>query len=115
MALSKVRQVLLMLVMTWVLSLPASPRLLHDPYSHPPIPYEFRYGVRDQYYGTDFGHEEESNGASVRGRYYVLLPDGRRQVVTYTADHQRGFIATVTYENVGFRPQGPVAHGNTYG
>lgn len=65
------------------------------------MPYEFRYGVRDQYYGSNFGHEEQSDGNNVRGRYYVVLPDGRRQVVTYTADHHRGYVATITYENVG--------------
>ncbi|KAG7154815.1 Pro-resilin-like 154 [Homarus americanus] len=78
-----------------------------DPYSYPPMPYDLRYGVRDQNFGNDFGHEEQNDGNSVSGRYYVLLPDGRRQVVTYTADHQRGYVATITYENVGFASQGP--------
>nr|XP_053642540.1 pro-resilin-like [Cherax quadricarinatus] len=83
-------------------------------YEYPPIPYEFLYGVRDQYHGTDFGHEEQGNGGAVSGRYYVLLPDGRRQVVTYTADHVRGYVATVTYENAGFSPQGPTPVINSY-
>ncbi|XP_050726049.1 pro-resilin-like isoform X2 [Eriocheir sinensis] len=84
-----------------------------NPYSYPPMPYEFRYGVQDKYKGNDFGHEEQSNGNSVTGRYYVLLPDGRRQVVSYTADHQRGYIATITYENPGGSTH--ASGGNRYG
>lgn len=79
------------------------------------MPYEFRYGVQDKYQGNDFGHEEQSNGDSVTGRYYVLLPDGRRQVVSYTADHQRGYIATITYENAGVHPNTHASGGNRYG
>ncbi|KAG7161700.1 Pro-resilin-like 131 [Homarus americanus] len=47
-----------------------------------PIPYDFGYGVADQYTGTDFGHTEHSDGNVVKGRYYVRLPDGRKQIVT---------------------------------
>lgn len=86
---------------------------LHDAFSVKQMPYEFRYGVQDKYKGNDFGHEEQSNGNSVTGRYYVLLPDGRRQVVSYTADHQRGYIATITYENPGGSTH--ASGGNRYG
>ncbi|XP_063872597.1 pro-resilin-like [Scylla paramamosain] len=85
------------------------------PYSYPPMPYEFRYGVQDKYNGNDYGHEEQSNGDSVTGRYYVLLPDGRRQIVSYTADHQRGYIATITYENTGVHSGTHGDGGNMYG
>lgn len=79
------------------------------------MPYEFRYGVLDQVSGNDFGHEERSDGQMVMGRYYVLLPDGRRQVVTYTADHQSGYVATVSYENGGGNSNGGGSGGNRYG
>ncbi|XP_064099719.1 cuticle protein 19-like isoform X2 [Macrobrachium nipponense] len=83
------------------------------PYDYAPMPYDFRYGIRDEYTGNDFGHEETSNGDAVTGRYYVLLPDGRRQVVSYVADHHRGYIATITYENVAVHPSNPVQGTST--
>ncbi|OXA45067.1 Pro-resilin [Folsomia candida] len=62
--------------------------------------YNFQYAVTDGGNGNDFGHEEERNGLTTKGSYRVLLPDGRMQVVTYTAD-EGGYRAHVTYENVG--------------
>ena len=59
------------------------------------MPYKFEYAVKDEYSGNDFGHSENSNGKEVSGKYYVLLPDGRRQFVIYTADHHSGFVADV--------------------
>lgn len=46
-----------------------------------PIPYNFAYGVNDEYAGTDFSQTEESDGNTVKGSYTVLLPDGRKQTV----------------------------------
>jgi len=63
-----------------------------------PANYKFEYGVDDGSGGPQFGHEEERNGHQTRGMYRVLLPDGRTQVVTYTAD-ENGYKADVTYEN----------------
>ncbi|XP_064082009.1 cuticle protein 8-like [Macrobrachium nipponense] len=57
------------------------------PVAYPPMPYNFGYGVADSYTGNDFGHSEASDGNAVKGTYYVLLPDGRKQVVTYKADY----------------------------
>ncbi|KAA0201601.1 Cuticle Protein CPR RR-2 [Hyalella azteca] len=65
---------------------------------HEPRPYDFAYVVKDELSGNDFGHSEQSDGAAVNGEYYVLLPDGRRQTVTYTADHHTGYVANVQYE-----------------
>lgn len=45
-------------------------------------PYDFAYTVRDDESGADFAHSEASDGASVRGSYTVLLPDGRKQTVS---------------------------------
>merc|ERR1711973_273543 len=67
-------------------------------YKAPPKPYQFNYGVKDDYSGADFTQNEHSDGNRVIGSYTVQLPDGRRQTVTYEADHDRGFIAKVSYE-----------------
>ncbi|KAK7086510.1 hypothetical protein SK128_008002 [Halocaridina rubra] len=69
------------------------------PVVYPPMPYEFGYGVTDGYTGNDFGHSETSDGKVATGTYHVLLPDGRKQIVTYTADYN-GFNAKVSYEGV---------------
>ncbi|KAH0545615.1 uncharacterized protein DDB_G0271670-like isoform X2 [Cotesia glomerata] len=60
--------------------------------------YEFEYHVNDEY-GNDFSHKETKNDDNkvTRGVYTVLLPDGRKQIVHYTAD-QDGFKPTITYE-----------------
>ncbi|XP_047479384.1 cell division protein ZipA-like [Penaeus chinensis] len=61
-------------------------------------PYDFSYEVKDDYAGTDFGHSAESDGNTVRGSYTVQLPDGRKQTVSYVADHFNGYQAEVSYE-----------------
>jgi len=38
------------------------------------------------------------------GKYYVNLPDGRRQVVTYTAD-ANGYVPVVEYSGVAQFPE----------
>ncbi|XP_053647851.2 cuticle protein 19-like [Cherax quadricarinatus] len=61
------------------------------------IPYNFEYGVKDEYAGTDFSQAEESDGKTVTGSYTVQLPDGRKQTVTYVADDYGGYRAEVSY------------------
>merc|ERR1739838_635996 len=68
------------------------------PYKEEGMPYNYAYAVRDDYHGVDFGANEESDGALVLGSYNVVLPDGRKQIVTYTSDHYKGYEANVAYE-----------------
>ncbi|XP_046490984.1 pro-resilin-like isoform X2 [Neodiprion pinetum] len=69
-----------------------------------PKSYEFGYAVKDAASGNDFGRRETSDGETVRGEYRVQLPDGRTQIVTYTADWRTGFHADVRYEGVASYP-----------
>ena len=69
----------------------------HEP-TYEPRPYEYAYGIKDEYHGTDIDAAESSDGAAVNGHYSVLLPDGRRQNVKYIADHYNGYVADVSYE-----------------
>ena len=69
----------------------------HEPV-YEPRPYEYAYGVKDEYTGTNFEAAESSDGNAVYGHYSVLLPDGRLQNVKYTADHYTGYVADVSYE-----------------
>ncbi|XP_071449990.1 pro-resilin-like [Hetaerina americana] len=72
-----------------------------------PQPYEFSYSVVDAYTGNDYSHSESGDGSgNVRGEYRVLLPDGRTQIVTYTATDQTGYNAQVTYQGEA-RPAAP--------
>ncbi|XP_076064416.1 cuticle protein 19-like [Oratosquilla oratoria] len=68
------------------------------------MPFEFAYAVKDDYSGNDFSHDEKSDGDVTSGSYRVLLPDGRTQIVTFTADHHNGYVAQVTYEGEASYP-----------
>ncbi|XP_071513998.1 uncharacterized protein, partial [Panulirus ornatus] len=61
-------------------------------------PHTFGYTVNDEYFGNSHGHNEVSDGSTTKGEYRVLLPDGRTQIVTYSADAETGFMAKVAYE-----------------
>jgi len=70
----------------------------HPPtYKSPGMPYEFAYSVNAENYGPQFGQTESSDGHVVEGSYVVQLPDGRKQTVTYEADHEGGYNAVVSY------------------
>merc|ERR1711994_1053850 len=59
--------------------------------------YTWEYAVKDDYTNNDFGHKESRNGAHTDGKYYVALPDGRLQTVTYTVDGYSGYVPQVEY------------------
>ncbi|XP_042870815.1 cuticle protein 7-like [Penaeus japonicus] len=69
-----------------------------------PAKYDYEWGVRDSYSGNDFGHNEDRDGYNTRGSYYVQLPDGRRQKVTYYVNGDSGYVAEVTYEGQAHYP-----------
>ncbi|KAG8235219.1 hypothetical protein J437_LFUL015214 [Ladona fulva] len=85
----------------------------HHHHHEPGMPFDFNYAVResDPYGGlNDYSHNAISNGDVVNGEYRVLLPDGRVQVVKYTADWATGYHAQVSYEggnNNPFAPNNP--------
>lgn len=70
----------------------------HHHHHEPGMPFDFNYAVKDDTYGNDYSHNAVSDGDVVRGEYRVQLPDGRLQIVQYTADWKHGFNAQVSYE-----------------
>ncbi|XP_064122113.1 pro-resilin-like [Macrobrachium nipponense] len=70
-----------------------------------PAKYDFNYAVKDDYSGNDFGHQEARDGYDTQGSYYVLLPDGRLQKVSYNVNGDSGFVAEVTYEGEAQYPE----------
>ena len=69
--------------------------------SHP-AQYKYDWRVQDAYSANDFGQEEARSGYNIDGGYSVLLPDGRKQIVTYkVADAHSGYVADVRYEGEG--------------
>ena len=55
-----------------------------------PASYSFAWAVKDDYSGNDFGQNEAREADNTKGKYYVTLPDGRVQTVTYTVDAYSG-------------------------
>jgi hypothetical protein len=81
-----------------------------------PANYEFSYEVHDTPSGNDFGHKESRQGDVARGRYHVMLPDGRMQIVDYTADND-GYKPNIKYEGTVSGAGGynyPAADGYKY-
>ncbi|KAG5894211.1 hypothetical protein JTB14_038381 [Gonioctena quinquepunctata] len=58
--------------------------------------YAFSYKVVDRLSGDDFSHSQITNSKTTNGEYRVKLPDGRVQIVSYTAD-KNGYNADVKY------------------
>ncbi|XP_066965733.1 cuticle protein 7-like [Macrobrachium rosenbergii] len=79
------------------------------------MPFDFNYVVKDDYQNLDFGHKSNSDGEVVTGDYHVLLPDGRVQTVTYTADGYNGYQAQVAYQGEAKYPDAkPYAPAPSY-
>merc|ERR1712212_954629 len=96
---SKVALVMMVVGVTLAIPFPDLPPSYPppSPYKEEAHPYNYAYAVKDDYAGTDFGHNEDSNGQNVQGSYTVQLPDGRKQTVNYVADHHNGYQAQVEY------------------
>lgn len=69
------------------------------------MPFEFSYAVNED--DNNYNHNAISDGDVTRGEYRVALPDGRTQIVKYTADWKNGFNAEVTYEGEAKYPDAP--------
>ncbi|XP_045507687.1 pro-resilin-like [Colias croceus] len=82
--------------------------------SSEPANYNFGYMVNDFNEGTDFGHHEERQEETARGEYHVVLPDGRKQTVSYKAD-ERGFKPQISYEETEDLTRGYDANANSRG
>lgn len=92
---------------------PAPPHVLsnnvYDVYDVP-ANYHFTYHVADSYSGDVHHHSESKTEHKTEGQYSVKLPDGRTQVVTYTADDD-GYHATVEYHgDIIHQPPHPHNH-----
>ncbi|XP_045106747.1 cuticle protein 19.8-like [Portunus trituberculatus] len=70
----------------------------HAPAPDAPPRYDYNYAVVDDNSGNNYNAQEARDGYDTQGSYYVQLPDGRLQRVTYTVNGDSGFVADVTYE-----------------
>merc|ERR1712076_48745 len=76
----------------------------HEPIA-PPV-YNYQYGVNDANYGPVFSQSEARDNYDTTGEYRVNLPDGRVQIVSYTAGPD-GYVADVKYEAEAAYPDEP--------
>merc|ERR1712002_93920 len=76
--------------------------------------YDFDWSVKDDSSENDFGHQESRDGDNTQGSYYVHLPDGRLQKVTYYVDGDNGYVADVSYEGEAQFPESDESH-ESYG
>ncbi|CAL4089715.1 unnamed protein product, partial [Meganyctiphanes norvegica] len=60
--------------------------------------YNFQWAVSDESSENHYGHQEARDGDDTQGSYYVQLPDGRLQKVTFHVDGDNGYVANVEYE-----------------
>ncbi|CAG9810007.1 unnamed protein product [Chironomus riparius] len=82
-------------------SIPGNPKPPSNEAHEPGMPFDFQYAVNEidtTNQNVDFAHTSNSDGDLTKGEYKVALPDGRIQVVRYTADWKNGYNAEVSYE-----------------
>merc|ERR1712121_212561 len=77
---------------------PPAPYAPQEAYPDLPPVYNYQYGVNDpEYSGAVFSQQENRADYDTKGEYRVNLPDGRVQIVTYSAGPE-GYVADVKYE-----------------
>ena len=94
--------------------MPNNPAPYHG--STTPTPYNYEYGVNSPHHGSVFSQKETRDNYNTAGEYRVNLPDGRVQIVSYSAG-PHGYIADVKYEGEPVYPEtNPRVHHtpNTY-
>merc|ERR1712183_697252 len=64
----------------------------------------YQYGVNDPNYGPVFSQTEARDNYDTTGEYRVNLPDGRVQIVSYSAG-PAGYVADVKYEGEATYPE----------
>ena len=74
-------------------------------YTDVPASYTYDWAVKDDYSNNNYGQTESRNGDKTTGSYFVLLPDGRTQSVTYTVDGYGGYVADITYSGEAKYPE----------
>ncbi|KAK7076332.1 hypothetical protein SK128_016687 [Halocaridina rubra] len=72
--------------------------------------YAFNWAVKHYPSRNDYGHQETRDGDDTQGSYYVQLPDGRLQKVTYYVDGDSGYVADVSYEGEAQHPESYESH-----
>ncbi|XP_068210681.1 uncharacterized protein [Palaemon carinicauda] len=70
-----------------------------------PAKHDFEWQVKYSSGQSHFQRHETRNDDETRGSYSVMLPDGRRQTVTYYVDQVSGYVATVTYDGESTFPE----------
>merc|ERR1712106_626 len=102
------RKMLLLSLVGSSLSFPAGPPAPYAApapvYAEEPPAYNYQYGVSDDYSGSVFSAQENRNNYDTAGEYRVNLPDGRVQVVSYSAGPE-GYVADVQYEGEAAYPE----------
>ena len=61
----------------------------------------------------NFGQKESRDGYATIGKYYVQLPHGRLQIVSYRVDGDSGYLANVQYSNEARNGHSAPANRNT--
>lgn len=79
--------------------------------SQTPPKYDYNYSVWHDPSGNNYEAQETRDGYDTKGFYYVTLPDGRNQRVTYYVNGDSGYVAEVTYEG---EPQYPSYADESY-